>query len=56
MTAKVEFDFANAATAVLPTVTKESTKGELRRLADAALAQFLAQGRTVTVCPTREQQ
>jgi hypothetical protein len=42
------------ATAPLPVVDKESSKGELRALAEAALAQFLARGGTVTVLPPQE--
>ena len=42
-------DFTNVP--ALPQISKPATHAELRRLADAAYAQFIALGGKVTVCP-----
>jgi len=45
----MNIDFASIP--ALPAISKPATHSELRRLADAAYAQFIALGGKVTVCP-----
>ncbi len=45
-----KIDFANVP--ALPPISNPATHAELKRLADAAYAQFIALGGKVTICPT----
>lgn len=46
---KATIDFTKVP--ALPPISKPATHAELRRLADAAYAQFIALGGKVTICP-----
>jgi hypothetical protein len=45
----MNIDFASIP--VLPVISKPATHSELRKLADAAYAQYIALGGKVTLCP-----